>query len=111
MSRSKAPTKVSEIANIVLSIGAEEPLSTWCRDAAAAASGANVIATGVKQAATTAADVRPYAIVIPDPIYQFDRAEFDALGRDLGAEVVVADAHLTRDALMRALIKASERML
>ena len=45
----------------------------------------------IKGAATLAAQIRPYAIVVNDSLYGFDSAEFDALARDVGAAVVVVD--------------------
>ncbi len=47
---------------------------------------------GVKDAATVVAEWRPFAVIVPADVLAFDPAEFQALARDVGAEVIAYDA-------------------
>jgi hypothetical protein len=44
----------------------------------------------VREAATEAARLRPLVLVLAEPIYDFDRAWFDELARDVGARLLVS---------------------
>jgi hypothetical protein len=46
----------------------------------------------LKDAATVVAEWRPFAVIIPADVLAFDPGEFQALARDVGAEVIAYDA-------------------
>lgn len=48
--------------------------------------------TDVRGAATTVGEWKPFAVVIPEPVYGFDPREFDSLAKAVGAEVIVVTA-------------------
>ena len=56
--------------------------------AAATAGASRVENCDVDDAATRAASLRPFAVVLTRDIYEFDRKEFDALARDVHAEII-----------------------
>lgn len=105
--RSRAPTRVNDITNTVLLVGGSDRLAVWCDDAAAAASGAMLERCEVKTAASAATQIRPFAIIIPEDLYEFDSGEFDALARDVQASLVVVSENIARETLMALLLDAS----
>jgi hypothetical protein len=107
--RSRAPTRVSDITNTVLLVGGSDRLAVWCDDAAAAASGAMIERCDMKTAATAATQIRPFAIVIPEDLYEFDTTELDALARDVQASLVVVSESIEREELMALLLEASRQ--
>jgi hypothetical protein len=60
----------------------------------------------IKNVATRVAAERPFAIVIEEDVFAFDPQEFQALGRDVGAEIVTVPAEAARDALISRLLPA-----
>jgi hypothetical protein len=59
-----------------------------CRETIRYVAVANIEVSDVKAAATNVAKWRPFAIVIEEDVFDFDPAEFEALARDVGGEIV-----------------------
>jgi hypothetical protein len=76
----------------VLVIGGPEALIEAVRHVTLTATNARVSTAEIAAAATQVAKSRPFAIVISDEIYAFDSAEFDALARDVQAEIITIPA-------------------
>jgi hypothetical protein len=74
-----------------------------CREAARFV-GATVEIADVKGAATSIAKSRPFAIVLDQDLLAFDPREFEALARDVGAEIVPATRGATEQALVTELL-------
>lgn len=72
---------------VVLVVAADAALIEQCRQAAKVAA-AVVQDCDAGAAATQAARWRPFALVLPDPVYEADPREYDALARDVGGRVV-----------------------
>lgn len=65
---------------------------------------ADIEVTDVQAAATNIAKWRPFAIVIEEDVFDFDPAEFEALARDVGSELVIVPGTADSDALMSLLL-------
>jgi len=111
MSSSRAPTSVSNMTNMALVVGGSDQLAATCRAAVSQASAGKVLTCGVKQTATVAADARPYAVVVPSDLYDFDPSEFDALGVDLNTEIIVVAENVDAEELVGQLLRASTRLV
>jgi hypothetical protein len=88
MSKSRRPTLEHAQVLAVVVIGGPAPLIDAVRRVAAFAVQAKVVTTEIASAATHVAAVRPFAIVVSAEIYSFDAAEFDALARDVQAQLI-----------------------
>ncbi|MCA9596405.1 MAG: hypothetical protein KC776_23985 [Myxococcales bacterium] len=82
------PTKRHRVIPCAVLIGGNAELRDACRTVVARAAAARLEACGVEDAATTVASCRPFALIVPDVVYGFDPAEFDALARAVGASLV-----------------------
>jgi hypothetical protein len=60
----------------------------------------------IKNVATRVAEERPFAIVVEEDVFAFDPAEFQALARDVGSEIVTVPAEAAHDALVSHLLPA-----
>ena len=60
--------------------------------------------TEVNSVATSAARLRPFAIILEEDVFAFDPNEFTALARDVGAEVITVSASMVRDELLGVLL-------
>jgi hypothetical protein len=58
----------------------------------------------LKAAATAIAEARPFAVLVPTDLFEFDPSEFVALARDVGAMVIAYDAEEPLDALRAFLV-------
>jgi hypothetical protein len=58
----------------------------------------------LKDAATVIAELRPFAVLVPTVLFEFDPSEFVALARDVGAMVVAYDSDEPIDALEAFLV-------
>jgi hypothetical protein len=65
---------------------------------------ARIEVADVRGAATVVAAQRPFAVVLEDDVFAFDPAEFEALGRDVGAELVIVPAGTAPDDRMPLLL-------
>jgi len=87
------------IAPVVLVVGAPPDLVELCSRAARTLE-LEVLPTEVERAAQVAAEYRPFAIVMPDWVYEDEPAEHEALAKDVGARIVrVSDRLLPIEAL------------
>ena len=107
---SRNPTLVTELSNCVVLIGGEPQLVASVTDAALSASGAHTIRAELASAATICAQVRPYAIVIPDDLYDFGGAEFDALAKDVGAGLVIVPSAVRTPVLSAMIAEEAARL-
>jgi len=105
--RSPFPTISEETAAVVLVVGAPSRLVQVCAEASAMAAAARVKECDVAAAPTMAAKWRPLAIVVPEPAYEIDREELEALARDVrGRLVIVPDDDITTEDLQARLLTA-----
>ena len=72
----------------VLLVGGGRELEALLRQCAALAAGARLEVCDVGSVTTRAAEWRPFAIVVPNEVLEFDPAEFIALARTVRAELV-----------------------
>jgi EAL domain-containing protein (putative c-di-GMP-specific phosphodiesterase class I) len=98
----------------LLVIGGSQSLIDAVRRGTSSLHTAAVVACDVRVAATRAAELRPAAIVMSEEVYAFDSAEFDALARDVRAQLIVvaSDARgvlRAPDALRTSVRMALER--
>jgi hypothetical protein len=73
---------------VVLVVAGSTGLVERCREATSGGVAA-VEPCDIGSAATHAARWRPLVIALTEDVYEFDRAEFDALAKDVGARVLV----------------------
>jgi hypothetical protein len=104
------PTRLAQMANLVILVGGEGALVETARQAALYASGAQLLETPLASLATIATERRPYAIVVPRHIYDFGGSELDALARDIGAGLVVVVESVRAEVLMTSLADAASRL-
>jgi site-specific recombinase len=82
----------------VLVVGGSQTLIGAVRETVAKLKRADLVTCEMREAATRAAALRPFAIVMHEELHAFDSTEFAALARDVGAElIVVAGDPLKRD--------------
>ena len=75
---------------VVLVAGGPDELVLAARQVSSAESPIIAVeACGAVSVATVAATLRPFALVVSEDIYAFDRDEFTALARDVHADLVV----------------------
>jgi hypothetical protein len=74
----------------VLVVGGTRPLIKAVHEVVRGLQGAEVVSCGVREAPTRTAELRPFAIVMNEDVHAFDALEFDALARDVRAELIVA---------------------
>jgi len=107
---SRKPTFIATLSNCVVLVGGEGRLATVVSDAALSASGAHTFLAELASAATVCAEERPYAIVIPDDIYDFGGSEFDALAKDLGAGLVIVPSGIRTQVLTAMICEEATRL-
>jgi hypothetical protein len=107
---SRIPTRITALANAVVLVGGTEELVFTAQNAALSASGAHVLRAEVASSATVCAEVRPYAIILPNDVYEFGGAEFDALARDLDAGLVVVPSTIQLGVLAAMLAEEALRL-
>jgi hypothetical protein len=71
-----------------LVVGGSRALIKAVHQGACGLKGTEVVTCAVREAPTRAAELRPFALVMSEDIYAFDSKEFDALARDVRAEIV-----------------------
>jgi hypothetical protein len=107
---SRAPTSRLQALPVVVVVGAPKKVVTVCESCAATVS-ARVEACALDSAATTVAQYRPFALLVPDFLYDFDPREFDALCRDVDASLIVLRSdlplHRIRGELLPSLMDAA----
>lgn len=91
--------------SVVVVIGGPADLVAAVRLAAGVAAAARVETAELATAATVIATHRPFAVVMSEDMYAFDAAEFNALAKDVNADLIRIDtAGATRQKLERALM-------
>ena len=88
MSRSRRPTLEHTPTIAVVVVGGPDALIEAVQRVTTTTTNARVVQSDLASAATKVARTRPFAIVVSDEIYALDSAEFDALARDVQAELI-----------------------
>lgn len=107
---SRMPTRITKTANAIVVVCSADRLEEVARHAAMGASAAFVVRARLADVATVAAETRPYAIVVEKEIYDFGGAEFDALARDLEAELLPCKPTIQQAVLTALLQEAAVRL-
>ena len=95
------PTKRQRVLPAVLLVGSEPGLFELCQICADFAASARVVISDVAGMSTKAAQWRPFAIVVPISIHEFDPTEFAALARSVNAELITVSPERIPDALFK----------
>ncbi|MBK9002099.1 MAG: hypothetical protein IPM35_40760 [Myxococcales bacterium] len=108
------PTTPHRVLPCVLLVGIDSSLEPLCRQSAALAAGARLETCDMASVTTRAAELRPFALVVPSEILDFDPAEFVALARTVNAALIPLDsarasAPGARAELVKALRDAHQR--
>ncbi|MFO0616610.1 MAG: hypothetical protein U0414_28715 [Polyangiaceae bacterium] len=109
--RSRVPTIITELSNVVVLIGGSPRLAEAARRAALSACGARVTTATVEMAATVATASRPFGLIVPKDIYEFGGSEFDALARDIRAELIVVPDSIQSPVLTALIIEAASHLM
>lgn len=88
MSRSRRPTLEHTPSISLVVVGGPDALIEAVKHVTLTTTNARVVQSDLASAATKVARARPFALVVSDEIYAFDSAEFDALARDVQAELI-----------------------
>ncbi len=88
MSKSRRPTLEHSPVIALVVIGGPDALVEAVKHVTVTATNGRVVTSDIAGAATKVARTRPFAIVLSEEIYAFDAAEFDALARDVRAELI-----------------------
>jgi len=83
-----------------------------CHEAMRYIGAARIEVADVRGAATLVAAKRPFAVVLEEDVFAFDPREFEALGRDVSAEIVIVPAGTAPDdriALLLPRLKSAFR--
>lgn len=110
MAKSRFPTRITGLSNAVVLIGGNGELTFTAQNAALSASGAHVMRAELASSATVCAEVRPYAIIVANDVYDFGGAEFDALARDVDAGLVVVPSTVQLGVLAALLSEEALRL-
>ncbi len=108
--RSRVPTLITELSNVVVSVGATGRLLESIDRAASAACGAHVFHANLKNAASIATESRPFALIVAKDMYEFGGEEFDALARDVRAELIVVPHTVQSPVLTALIVEAASRL-
>jgi len=97
----------------VLVVGGPDALIDSARRASRLVPAAEVESCELRDAATKAAQLWPFAILISEDLYAFDAAEFDALARDVNSHVIpvrlTAAGRLAKENDLQAKLLAAYR--
>ncbi len=91
-------------------VGADGQLVETVRQATLFASGGRLVQATLKDLATSAAELRPYAIVVPREVYDFGGGELDALAKDVGAGLLVVAHTIQVELLITSLGDEAARL-
>jgi hypothetical protein len=108
--QSRFPTRITALSNAVVLVGGNGELAFTAQNAALSASGAHVVRAELASSATVCAEVRPYAIIVPNDVYDFGGAEFDALARDVDAGLLVVPSSIQLGVLAAMLSEEALRL-
>lgn len=109
MSSDAKKTTAITRGNIVLVVASSDELWETAKRAARAASFSDVTRAPIAKANTTAATLRPFALVVEDHLSEFAAGEMDALARDVGAVLIVCAASVSQKLLQASLEDAANR--
>jgi hypothetical protein len=104
--RRACPTANHGQRAIVLLVAGTPRLAERCAQAASGGL-AGIVECELAETATQAARWRPFAIVVIEDVYAFDRGEFEALARDVGARLVVVPNDDTPADALSAKLRAA----
>lgn len=110
MVQSRFPTRITALSNVVVLVGGNGELTFTAQNAALSVSGAYVVRAELATSATVCAEVRPYAIVVSNDVYDFGGAEFDALARDVDAGLLVVPSTIQLGVLAAMLSEEALRL-
>ena len=108
--RSRVPTLLTELSNCVVVVGASGRLLESIDRAASVACGAHVFHANLKNAASVATQARPFALIVAKDMYEFGGAEFDALAKDVSAELIVVPHTVQSPVLTALIVEAAARL-
>lgn len=102
---------MTELSNVVVLIGGSPRLAEATKRAATSACGARLAIATIENAATVATATRPFGLVVPKELYEFGGSEFDALARDIRAELIVVPDAIQSPVLTALLIEAASHLM
>jgi hypothetical protein len=102
MSDSTVPQR--PIPSVVIVAPAAEMLDMWLEILQRLEEVPSIQLTELKDAATAVAKWRPMALLVERELFDFDAKEFEALARDVGAEVIVVDTATGKDAIAAVVV-------
>lgn len=91
-------------------VGGSPRLVEATKRAATSACGAHVAVATLETAASVATQSRPFGIVVPKDLYEFGGSEFDALARDVRAELIVVPDAIQSPVLTALIIEAASHL-
>lgn len=103
---------------VVLLVGGTRALIQAVQNSVQRLKPAVLVTCTLREAQTRAAELRPFAIVVPKELHEFDSTEFDCLARDVNAELIVVDddgssapsnVQLVHERLAKALSRRRDR--
>lgn len=97
MSDSTMPER--PVPSVVIVAPGAEMLDMWLEILQRLEEVPSIQLTDLKDAATSVARWRPMALLVERELFEFDAKEFEALARDVGAEVIVVDTAAGKDAI------------
>ena len=86
---SSRSTKATSLSNAVVLVSTSPALTFTASQAVLEVSGGQAVAADLSSVATVAAELRPYALIIPRDVYEFGAPEFDALAKDLDTGLII----------------------
>lgn len=101
------PTTPQRVAPCALLAGVDSTLTAVCRQSTAIAAGARLEVCDMGSLTNRAAELRPFALIIPRDLLDFDPTELIALARTVSAVLVPIEPERTATPLGRAeLVRA-----
>jgi hypothetical protein len=97
MSDSTMPER--PVPSVVIVAPGAEMLDTWLEILQRLEEVPSIQLTELKDAATAVAKWRPMALLVERDLFEFDAKEFEALARDVGAEIIVVDTAAGKEAI------------
>jgi len=95
------PTKRHRAVSCVLLVGNDPAVEAICGACVEFVGGVRMIISDVAGVSTRAAQWRPFAIIVPSSILEFDPHEFAALARTVNAELVTIPLDRIADPILR----------
>ncbi|MBI3200609.1 MAG: hypothetical protein IT377_27895 [Polyangiaceae bacterium] len=108
------PTAPQRVVPCALLVGVDSKLATLCRQSTAIAAGARLELCDMASVTSRAAELRPFAVIIPRELLDFDPSELIALARSVRASLIPLETdrvstQLGRAELVRALRDAYQQ--